>query len=186
LNAKLEDARKSPSGITHILSNLNKVPWIQAGSKGNTDPKPTDPVGTFIMTPGDEANWYVAGAEKFNNSYWYRKYPDESGERFIYPFEIRFMTQADIDACNQIEFQWQMNKSDLVYNMAWQNDPKGKGFWKTFIYNGGKPLLDASGKRLNSWPPTSIPAAKFTPGIWVSIIAEFSATPSSIRSRMSA
>jgi hypothetical protein len=174
LELQREALQPKPSGLTRVLANLNKsTAWIQAGAKGNTDPKPTDPVGTYIMTPGDEANWYCAAVEKWGNSYWYQKRLNESGERFIYPFEIRIMTQAEIDACNKVEIEWQMNKDDRVYNMAFQNDPKGKGFWNTFIYNGGKPLLDANGKRLNSWPPTSIPATKFVPGVWVKIVAEF-------------
>lgn len=174
LQKQLASKDQTSSGITRVLPFLNKsTAWIQAGSKGNTDPKPGDPVGKFIMTPGDEANWYCAGAEAYNNAYWYQKRLNENGSRFIYPFEIRFMTQADIDACNEVEIEWQMNKDDLVYNMAWQNDPKGKGFWKTFLYNGGKPLLDANGKRVNQWPPTAIPATKFVPGVWVKVVAEF-------------
>jgi hypothetical protein len=150
------------TGLARVIPNLNRAVWTQpsnAGDTGGSDP--TKPSGTFLMTPGDIAEFSAKGGYPYNNGYWYIKYQGFSGKRFVQTLDVMYPTSADIAASQAIEFELQMSLDGFVYNMAWQSPVRTHAFWRTFDYTNRK------------WVATGLPSHVFVPGVWYSFAAEY-------------
>jgi hypothetical protein len=168
LKAQIADLSVPVPGIT--FSNLERLSlWTQAGTSGNSgggDPN-APPIG--VMTPGAPATFKTQTSIPYNNPYWYLKLAKivptiMSTTKFAQSLQWRFMSQADLDVCQAVEFEIQQHIGLEIYNMAWQMPLKEKFSWCAFNYETKKfePL------------PTPIPVdmSLIAPGKWISIVAE--------------
>ena len=117
------------------LLNLS-TGFIQAGSVGDTGGgSPGDP-SRGTMTPGSPAIFHVEGFDPFDNAYWYIKYQNLTEPRyFVHNMKVRLRGTANRDACRAIEWEIQLVKDHLMFNMAWQADFADGGKWRTFSKN---------------------------------------------------
>jgi len=134
--------------------------WIQPSNAGDTGGSSDKQNGTFVMAPGEVATFSAAGAYAYNNGYWYyRLGPQPSATRFLFRFAVQLPTDADVAACQAVEFELQQTIAGVVYNMAWQAPLLEGGQWRTFDYAN------------HVWLGAGVPLDKtlFSAGKWLTI-----------------
>lgn len=98
--------------------------WIQPGAAGDSDQGASGkPHGTFVMTPGYVALFSAKGGYPYNNGYWYTKRKGkqyDAASLFLYQLNLDFPTQANLDASNAVELDFQQSLNGKIFNWAWQ------------------------------------------------------------------
>lgn len=146
-----------------IIDNLEQLSdWVQPDNAGDSGGPSSKPSGKFTMTPAMPCIFNAAGAYPYNNGYFYRNIAGSWDSTTYFVYRLRFMlpTIADLAACQAIEFELQQNVGSRIYNMAWQADIKGSGYWRTFNYSK------------SIWEPTAI-SVFIAAGEWTVVEATF-------------
>jgi hypothetical protein len=174
--AKLKAAsNEAPFPYSIVMSNLERLPWKQAGDSGLTGGGSTSTAsGGFSFAPGT-ANPITPAIFKINptkswwNSYWFQKFERDFDYVTVVRNEAKFMFPKleDLVNCNALEIEAEQSTGSLTWNYAWQLRPAkdGKsGSWYVFNNIGTDPKT--------KWEYTGL-SQLLTPGQWYHAVMDF-------------
>jgi len=152
-----------------VLDNVeDSTVWLTCGNCGNTGA--TGATAQYSFTPdiaapsedGASTEFSLMPTAPFTNAYWYREHTPITTQinALTYEFDL-YIPAGSENAPQAIEFECQQTLNGWVYNFAWQAVYAGTPQWRIFDYG------------LRQWQPAGISLAKFTPGTWHHIVAEY-------------